>query len=123
MLPIDVWLPLALFVALVLVAALYALAASGHFPREHRAPSLSHGLGAAILFGSMAAVAFCVLAGLVIAWRAVPWYATVIGAGLAILAAPLLLQQCPDRFVDGRASLLSFAAAAVILAPLIWLVA
>jgi hypothetical protein len=36
--------------------------------------------------------------------------------GLAILAAPLVLQQFPDRFVDGRASLLSFAAVGALLA-------
>jgi hypothetical protein len=33
--------------------------------------------------------------------------------------APLVLQQFPDRFVDGRASLLSFAAAGALLALLL----
>jgi len=38
------------------------------------------------------------------------------------LVAPLVLQQFPDRFVDGRASLLSFAAAGALLALLlVWL--
>ncbi|HEY6860178.1 MAG TPA: hypothetical protein VI358_10385 [Pseudolabrys sp.] len=46
----------------------------------------------------------------------IPWYAAVIGGGLAILAAPLVLQQFTDTFVDGRASLLSFAGAGVLLA-------
>ena len=46
----------------------------------------------------------------------------VIGGGLAILMAPLALQQFPDRFVDGRAALLSFAGASAALALLlVWL--
>ena len=56
---------------------------------------------------------------LLAAWRLIPWYAAVIGGGFAILVAPLVLQQFPDRFVDGRASLLSFAAAGALLALLL----
>src|SRR6478735_3402224 len=56
---------------------------------------------------------------LLLAWRLIPWYAAVIGGGFAILVAPLVLQQFPDRFVDGRASLLSFAAAGALLALLL----
>ena len=56
------------------------------------------------------------------AWRLIPWYAAVIGGGLAILAAPLGLQQFSDRFVNGRAALLSFAATGGVLALLLlWL--
>ena len=55
------------------------------------------------------------------AWRLIPWYAAVIGGGLAILVAPFVLRQFPDCFVDGRASLLSFAAAGALLALLVWL--
>jgi hypothetical protein len=52
----------------------------------------------------------------------IPWYAAVIGGGLAILAAPLVLQNFTDRFVDGRGSLMSFAGAGGLLALLlIWL--
>jgi hypothetical protein len=43
---------LALFIALVLSVALTVLAASGHFPPEHRAASLRSGLGRIILFGA-----------------------------------------------------------------------
>ena len=42
-----------------------------------------------------------------------------LAAVFAILIAPLVLQQFPDRFVDGRASLLSFAAAGALLALLL----
>src|SRR5215469_15886730 len=45
---------LLLFIALVLSAALSVLAASGHFPVEHRAAPLRSGIGRAILFGACA---------------------------------------------------------------------
>lgn len=115
--------PLLLFVALVLVLSLHGLAASGHFPREHRAPALASGLGKLVLYGSLAVAALCLLAGLVAAWQLIPWYAAVIGGGGAILIAPLVLQKFPDRFVDGRASLLIFSATAALLTiPLLVLV-
>jgi hypothetical protein len=119
MLPAQTWLPLVLFVTLLLVLSLHALAASGHFPREHRAPALASGLGLIILYGSILVAIACFVSGLVLSWQLIPWYAAVIGGGLAILAAPLVLQQFPDRFVDGRAALLSFSAAGLVLALLI----
>jgi hypothetical protein len=39
----------------------------------------------------------------------------VIGAGAAMLAAPLLLRPLPDPFVNGRAALLAFAGASALL--------
>jgi hypothetical protein len=116
MLPLNDLLPLILFAALLLALSLHGLAASGHFPRTHRGAALASATGSAILYGSMAIVIICLLIGLASAWHLIPWYAAVIGGGLAILVAPLVLQQFPDRFVDGRASLLAFAAAALVLA-------
>src|SRR5260221_13615075 len=57
----DAILPLALFAALVLSAALGALAASGHFPHERRGPSFPGGLAGSARFG-----AFALTAGLVV---------------------------------------------------------
>ena len=119
MLPAASIIPLALFAALLLALALHGLAASGQFPREHRAPALATGMGPFVLYGSIAVAILCLLAGFVSAWRMIPWYAAVIGGGLAILAAPLVLQQFPDRFVDGRAALLSFVCAGAVLALLL----
>ena len=119
MLPEAVWIPLALFTTLLLFISLYALAASGQFPREHRAPALMSGGGAIVLYGTIAVALISLLAALVAAWRLIPWYAAVIGGGLAILAAPLVLQQFTDRFVDGRTSLVSFAGAGALLAFLL----
>jgi hypothetical protein len=122
MLPEAVWIPLALFTTLLLFVSLHALAASGQFPREHRAPTLMSGGGAIVLYGTIAVALISLLAALFAAWRLIPWYAAVIGGGLAILAAPLVLQQFSDRFVDGRTSLVSFAGADALLAfLLVWL--
>jgi hypothetical protein len=122
MLPIEAVLPLLLFIVLLFLLALYALAASGHFPREHRAPTLASGAGFIVLYGSIVVAVLCLAAGLASAWRLIPWYAAVIGGGLAILAAPLGLQQFSDPFVNGRAALLSFAAIGGMLAVLLlWL--
>ena len=122
MLPEASLIPLALFTALLLFVSLHVLAASGQFPREHRSPALASGFGAFILYGTIAVAFISLLVAFFAAWRLIPWYAAVIGGGLAILAAPLVLQKFTDRFVDGRGSLMSFAGAGGLLALLlIWL--
>lgn len=119
MLEID-WAALGLLMGSVLLAALYGLAASGHFPAESRAQPLRRGWGAVVLWGTMIATGLSAATTLALAWRALPWYATVIGGGAALLFAPLLLQPLPDRFVDGRGGLIVFAAGAVLLAAAMW---
>src|SRR6476660_6240643 len=54
MLPGETLIPLTLFTALLLVLSLHILAASGQFPREHRAPALASGVGGIILYGTIA---------------------------------------------------------------------
>ncbi|HET9244923.1 MAG TPA: hypothetical protein VFO15_03865 [Xanthobacteraceae bacterium] len=114
--PRDAVPAVVLFIALVLSAALTALAASGHFPPEHRALSLRSGVGRAILFGACAVSALALLVGAAAAWAVLPWPAAVIGAGAAMLTAPLLLRPLPDAFVNGRTALLAFASASALLA-------
>src|SRR6516225_3840815 len=94
-----------LFIALVLSAGLTALAASGHFPPEHRGASLRAGVGRAILFGACAVSALALLVGAAAACAVLPWPAAVIGAGAAMLAAPLLLRPLPDAFASASALL------------------
>lgn len=120
---LNAWISLVLFTALLLALALHALAASGHFPREHRAPTLTTGNGPLVLFGSIAVVALCLLAGIAAVGWLIPWPAAVIGGGVAILSAPLVLQRFPDRFVDGRSALQVFAGAGAVLALLMVLFA
>jgi hypothetical protein len=109
------WGVLALFMLTVLAASLYGLAAAGHFPAEHRPPALQ-GAGAAILWLTLLATVVAVVVVLIAAVRGLPWYALVIGGGLMLLAAPLVLQPFPDRLVNGRAGLLLFALTALLAA-------
>jgi hypothetical protein len=110
------WAATALFAGAVLLAALYGLSASGHFPAELREAGLRGGLGAIVLWSTMAVTALAGAAAVAAAWRALPWTAAVIGAGAAVLFAPLLLRPFPDRFVNGRAALALFSAGAALLA-------
>jgi hypothetical protein len=110
------WVDLLLFMALLAAASLHGLAASGQFPREHRAELLRSAAGAAILFGSMVVTLLSLLVGLFFAWQTIPWYAAVIGGGAPVLFAPLLLRPLPDKFVNGRAVLLAFSAIAAAIA-------
>ncbi len=109
------WLVLLLFMTLVLAVSLLGLAASGHFPAEHRAPALRRGWGRSILLGSIACGAASFVLALALAWTAVPWYAAVIGGGAVVLFAPLVLQFLPDRFIDGLGALLTFGGMALLL--------
>ena len=97
------------FMALVLVVSLYGLAAAGHFPAEHRPPSLSIGTGSVILWGTMAVTSGLPLVAVARAWTRLPLAVAVIAGGGMLLASPLVLRQLPDRFVDGPAALLVFS--------------
>jgi hypothetical protein len=123
MLTTDAILPLVLFTLLMLMLSLHGLSASGHFPREHRAAALSSPLGAVILHGTIVIALISLIVGLWAAWRLIPWYAAVIAGGLAILAAPLVLQEFSESFVDDYRSLLSFASVSVALALMLLLLA
>ena len=114
------WVALGLLVATVLLAVLYGLSASGHFPAQFRRAKLQRGWGALVLRGTMAATALAAATAGVLAWRALPWYATVIGTGAALLFAPLALQALPDSFVNGRRGLLVLCTGTVFLAALLW---
>jgi hypothetical protein len=109
--------PLLLFAALILSGSLQGLAVSGHFPRRRKGSA--SGSGTITLFGSMALTIAALIGGTATALHVVPWYAAVIGAGCALLAAPPVLSLFPDRFVDGRGAPLAFAAFSAALALLI----
>ena len=120
MLPFESIASLGLFAAVTLLLALYTLTASGHFPRPARGGAC---INPAVLWGSLVIALASLAVALFAAWRLVPWYAAVVGGGLAILLAPLVLQKCSNRFVDGTASLMIFsgtaAAVSIILAVLL----
>lgn len=110
------WPALATFMALMLVLSLYGLTVSGHFPSEHRGPRLRDMPGAVVLWGTIALMTAILLIALAFAYRTLPTYAAIIGGGFMVLIAPLLLQPCPDTFVNGRRGLLTFALAGAVLA-------
>ena len=118
---VDVsWLSLVMFMALGLSLSLYGLTASGHFPSEHRSTDLRAGSGAAVLWLTMAVSAAAAVYAVAYGAQALPWHVAVIGGGMALLIAPLLLQPLPDSFVDGRRGLIVFAAVSALLAALAW---
>jgi len=117
---LDLIVPLLAFAALLLAAALLALSASGHFPRRSRS---ADDPGALALWLSLALGLAAVATGLAAAWRLLPWPSAVIAGGLAILVAPLVLQQFSDRFVDGRWGLAAFAVVAAVFAVILTLLA
>jgi hypothetical protein len=110
------WPALAVFIALILSVSLYGLTVSGHFPSEHRDEALRTATGAAVLWLTMLVCAAATAYAIIFASRSLPWYAAVLGAGGALLVAPLLLQPLPDSFVNGRRGLVTFALAAAALA-------
>ena len=70
----------------------------------------------------MIVTAGSVAAGIAAAWMLIPWYATVIGGGAAILLAPLAPHVFPDLIVDDNGALIGFAATAAVLeVQLCWL--
>ncbi|MFM9850830.1 MAG: hypothetical protein ACKVP3_27360 [Hyphomicrobiaceae bacterium] len=114
------WPALAVFVALVLSVSLYGLTVSGHFPSEHRGETLHTASGAAVLWLTLLICVAATAYAVAFASRTLPWYVAVLGAGGALLIAPLLLQPLPDTFVNGRRGLVTFALAASVLACLAW---
>ena len=113
---------LVLFSAQILLSAMFALAASGHFPSKVREQSMRGARGTAILFGSIVLGIVSLAAAIAAAATWLPWYALVLGAGAAILFAPLALQRFPDAFVDGYGALATLSAGAAAAAALIGLV-
>lgn len=113
------WPVLGVFCALVLTLAMYVLAVSGHFPREQRSGAWRSRGGSFLLWSSMVIAAAAGAFGVLIAMRALPWPAAVIGGGAAILAAPLLLQTLPDRIVDGRQGLFALTVLSAALARIL----
>ena len=67
------WSALGLLVACALLAVLYGLAVSGHFPAHFRSATLQRGWGALLLWGTMAATVLAAGAAGLCAWDLPPW--------------------------------------------------
>jgi hypothetical protein len=101
---------LSIFMGLVLALALCGLTVSGHFPAEVREPRLQTTIGRLTLWATIAVALLVAGTAIALAWRRLPLYAAIIGAGAMMLIAPQLLRPLPDSFVNGRRGLLAFAA-------------
>ncbi|MFM9939263.1 MAG: hypothetical protein ACKVP7_07195 [Hyphomicrobiaceae bacterium] len=108
------WLALLLFAALVMTIAMFGLSLSGHFPAPQKR-ELKDLPGRALLIFSIVVVAFSTAKALGLAMGRLPPPVAVIGAGAALLAAPLALKKLPDSFVDGRLGIVTLAAIAAFL--------
>lgn len=102
------------FMAGVLVVFIFIVTVAAHFPAEARRPSLRGTAGTALIFCSSALVATSAIAGLILAYHAIPWYAAVIGGGAMILAAPYTLHPLSDDFVNGPSALIVLGALAMV---------
>lgn len=112
------WPALALFAALMLTIAMFGLSYSGHFPAEHQAEKFKTLPGRLVMVGTVLVIAICAAKMLGLAIAHVPPPAAIIAGGAALLVAPLVLQNFPDSFVDGRRGLIALAAAAALLTVL-----
>ncbi|MGE0698741.1 MAG: hypothetical protein AB7O57_06565 [Hyphomicrobiaceae bacterium] len=112
------WSTLALFAGMVLAVAVHGIVVSVHFPAEHRQAALRHGLGAAILWGSIAVAVAVAAVAVRLALTTIPLYAAVLAGGLAILVAPVIVRPLPDALIDSAAGLLLTAGSAALLAVL-----
>jgi hypothetical protein len=108
-----------LFIIGVALLTLYGLTVSGHFPFEARKNELKALNGTVVISATILSAGVAAIILIVVAVQLLPWTAIVIGGGGAVLAGPLLLRVFPDDFVDGMAGLLTFAAAAMLVALLL----
>src|SRR5947209_1702249 len=84
---------LAIFAALVLAVSLQLLAASGHFPSAARGPAMQSRPAVLLSWASLAITLAAFAAGVLAGAQRLPWQGLVIAGGLALLSAPLILQQ------------------------------
>lgn len=110
--------PLGLFMAVILLASTYGLAASGHFPASDRLPAMRGQFGAVVIWSTAIVASLALCLAIVFASRTVSWPTAVIGGGVMVLVAPMLLNAFPDTVVDGKSGLIGFAGGALAVACL-----
>lgn len=115
------FLQIGLFATTMLGLALYTLAVTGHFPREHRAAALQGTSGAAVLVATIILALVSAALGVAAGWQRLAWFVMIIAGGGAVLLAPLVLAWFSDEFVNGRAALFILSGVAVIAATLLLL--
>ncbi len=112
------WLAFGQFFLLVLLIALFGLALSGHLPLQARDAQDTSLFDRLTIVATVAIVALAAVRTIGLGLGALPGPIAIIGAGGALLLAPLLLRALPDSFVDGRRGLIVLAALTASLAYL-----
>lgn len=110
------WLALLVFAALILNIAMFALSLSGHVPAHQKFTGVQAWQHRALFVSCIVVVAFSTAKALGLAMGSLPAPIAIIGAGGALLVAPLLLAKLPDSIVDSRRGLVALAAIAAFLA-------
>lgn len=103
---------LALFSLAALTASVGAVFLSGFFPARERPQGARSALGAALLWLGLGLSAALAAAAIGLAAAHLPPAVAIVAAGLAVLAAPFLVQPVPERLRDSVAGLGLFAALA-----------
>ena len=107
--------PLLLLMATALVSCMFVVVVAGHFPVQSRAEKFTTLSGLLVLWGSICVVVISSLGTVYFSAMALPLYATIIGGGLMVLAAPLAVQPFSNHIVDSKQVLLALAAVSLAL--------
>ncbi len=103
------WPGFVVFSALIMALAMFGLTVATHFPIAVRAPHMQTWRAKLVIAGGMVVAAIAAALAIGFAAERLPAPVTIIGAGGALLAAPLMLRRVPDRILNGEAGLIAFA--------------
>ena len=97
---------LAGFVAAAFIAVWSVVIVSGFLPRAIGPRAAQGPLGGLLVYCSAVAI-MAVLAGMIITAPQLPWAVSIVISGIAILAAPFLVEPLPLRFRESKLGLLA----------------
>jgi hypothetical protein len=109
-----------LVAVIMLVFGAGAVQVAGFFPLRDLPPELSSPGVRTLIIGDAAVLLALLGSALFVATRGLGWPLTVIIAGLAILAGPLLFQAMPRSWRDGRSGLAALFGAGVAIIVVVW---
>ncbi len=104
------------FSGLVLAITLYGLVVAVYFPKQARTVEKRDWPTRALIGITIPIVALSTVHGFGFALSRLPGPIAIIGAGLAMLVAPVVLKRFTDTVVDGRVGVVAFAGVTGLLA-------
>jgi len=96
----------AMFTAGAFIAMSAVVLVSGHFPRSQAKNPTGGFLGSLLAYASLASLV-CLIAVLVFAGLKLPLAVAIVAAGLAILAAPFIVEPIPAHIRESRGGLVA----------------